>query len=574
MFGLGKLFSKPSDHPLAREEAVTTLIAQLPTNDAIQTLQDVTHWLMLLASEDQLKNRAAKLFRIGQAAQSAERKIREQYIEASRLNKVIEERIWNTAYEFLEANVNAHLRCLLEFRAEKRSKGSMEAAGMLVRALRRLELQAHWFHLRYQPLPETFWEKLYTLIKIAEDDALFKIPISINATTGAETTAHQELLKLLMLTVIEPARMTKVQIALARHITNELGADFVWEDIPGSTIVFHVDFSKRTAPSRLTPTTERHFMARCFGPGSAVHKLVTAWSQVEQGGLPTALGISNLPFYHRADLQEVLLHLAQSWNAAPPVIKHQHFDKRDSERTPFFMHVCVTHGFTALHAKIAGAMNDTPPPDTGPNFTLTYEEDLDKHIHSRILEATREQQQRMPNLRWVPIDEGGEVCESWVIRDVSEHGFGISVTTTPEDWVRHQALIGIHYGTSEYQVGVIRRVASETVENTDVGVEILSTAPRAVYLRPIDAELTVWETAADTQAYDHIPAILLPKNPPHRTEDSLLLGLGSGYYLHRIYEMPSGDERRFVKLVGHIANLNEVEQVSFADVAPPRTHTR
>lgn len=571
MLSFRRLFSKPSDHPLAREDQVTTLIAELPANDPIQTLQDVTHWLMLLASEDELKSRTAKLFRIGQAAQSAERKLREQYIEASRLNKVVEERIWNTAFEFLEATVNAHLRCLLEYRAEKRSRGSLEAAGMVVRAVRRLELQAHWIHLRYQPLPEVFWEKVYTLITLAEEDALLKLPVSLGA--GTETTAIQELLKLLMLTVSDPKRMTKAQIALSRQVTNELGRDFVWEDIPGSTIVFHVDFSKRTLPARLTPTSERHFMARCFGPGSAVHKLVTAWSQVEQGGIPTALGMPNLTNYHRADLQEVLMHLAQCWNAAPPVVKHQHFDKRDSERMPFFMHVCVTHGFTALHAKLAGTKALPPKVDNGPQFSLTYDEELDKHVHSRIIEATREQEQRLPALRWIPTDEGGETCESWVIRDMSAHGFGISITATPEDWVRQKTLIGIHYGTSEYQIGVIRRIASETVENTDVGIEILCTEPQAVFLRPIDSQLSVWETAADTQSYENTPAILLQQNPPLQQEAFLLLSLGS-YHLHRIYEMTTDDGIRHVQLLSRVTGYNDVEQVNFAEVTPSKTMRR
>lgn len=564
MIGFRRFFSKSSAHPFANDEQVTTLIAELPASDPVETLHDVTHWLMLLAREEKVKNRSTKLFRIDQAAQTAERKLRQQYIEASRLHKSIEERIWNAAFDFLEATVNAHLRCILEYRAEKRARNDAELAAMAVRAIRRLDLQAHWIHLRYLPLPESFWEQAYALIKIAEEDELLRTPVNINPATGTQTTFIQETLKLLMMSVTEPRRLTKNQIALARHLTNNLAQEFVWEDMPGSTVVFHIDFSKREVPARLTQTSERHFMARCFGAGGAVHKLVTGLKQVEQGAMPTILALSDASSYRRADLAEVLARLAQAWSSARPQAEHQHFDKRLFERKPFFIHICVIHGFNSLHAKMAATRAETPVAEKGPRLSIAYDEQLDMHLFGYITERTRDQQRRMDGRKHE--NDGTEICESWIVQDVSETGFGVKIKTSPEDWIKRNALIGVHYGTSEYQIGIIRRVASESVENTEIGIQLLSRRPQAISMRPQDSQLSVWETAADTRTYYDTPAILLPGEPPLHDEECLLLAANS-YQLHKIYELFIGERKRLVKLLDRIASYGNVDQILCADVA-------
>lgn len=551
---------------MEREEHVTTVLAELPAGEPEQVLQDVTHWLMLLAGEDKLKNRPAKLFRIDQAAQNAERKLRQQYIEASRLHKSIEERLWNTVFEFLEATINAHFRCILDFRAEKRRRGDAELAAMAVRAIRRLDLQTHWLQLRYQPLPASLWEKVYALIKIAEEEEVLRTPVVLNPANGAETTFVQEMLKLLMMSISEPQRLTKKQIALARHLANSLAEHFVWEDIPGSSVVFHIDFSTKTGPTRLTQTSERHFMARCFGPGGAVHKLVTGLKQVEQGSVPSMLALSDPSAYRRADLLEVLAHLSQRWSSARPVTEHQHFDKRLSERKPFFLHICVIHGFNALHAKLSQALAQDATPAPKQELSIAFDEQLDAHLTGFITERTREQKQRLDATNWSAQDQGGEVCESWVVRDMSETGFGVSITTTPGDWVAPDAIIGVHYGIAEYQIGIIRRVASESVENNDVGIQILSRQPQAVTLRPVDSQLSVWETAADTQTYYHTPAILLPPEPPLHDDECLLLAPNS-YQLHKIYVLSTDSGKRTVRLLDRMATYTGVDQVIFADIA-------
>lgn len=566
MIAFRKFFSKGSDHPLARDEELTTVLAGLPVNDPTQVLQELTHWLLQLAGEAPLKNRSTKLFRLDQAGQVAERKLREEYTRSARLHKAIEQRIWTTVHEFLEASINAHYRCIAEFLESRRAVADL--AALAVRTVRRLDLEGHWFQLRYQPLPEAWWDQVYTLIKLAEERGLMRVTVTLNASLGSETTFVQELLKLLMPTVTDPRQFTKPQLALARHVINAVSGDFVWEDMPGATTVFHVDFSRREPPARISQTSERHFMARCFGPGAAVPRLVTALKQVEQGAMPSLLGLADPTAYRRADLLEVLARLAQSLSRARPVAEHQHFDKRRDERRRSFLNICVIHGFSDVYRRMS---QEQIPPQKPASLadTLTYEGQVDTHIFGFVRDRTRQQQERLKALAATPMPAESEACESWVVRDVSEKGYGVEITSSPGDWVTRNVAVGLHHDSGAWEIGIIRRVERPSVETAEVGLEVLSRAPHAAMMRPAESQLSVWETAADTQTYYHTPAILLPPEPGLHDDECLLLEAGS-YQLHKLYELFVGEGRRTVKLLDRLASYGDVDQVIFADIPQRR----
>lgn len=564
MIGFRRFFSRGEDHPLARDEGVSTLLAQLPVGDPTQVLQELTHWLVQLAGDTPLKHRSTKLYRLDQAGQPAERKLREQYVQSSRLNKAVEERIWETVHEFLEASVSAHLRCIAE--ALEGRRATAELAALAVRAIRRLDLEGHWFQLRYQPMPETWWDEVYTLIRLAEEKGLLHLPVTLNPATGVHSTFVREMLKLLMATVTDARQFTRPQLGLVRHLINALGEHFVWEDMPGTTTVFHVDFSRREPPARLTQTSERHFMARCFGPGDAVQRLVTAMKQVEQGAMPSLLGLGDPTACRRADLLEVLARLAQNWSRSRPLAEHPHYDKRHYQRRSEFLQICVVHGLIAVHQ---GMVRRPEVPAANPASlvdSLTYDGQVDTHIFGFVRDKTRRQQERLQAMA-VPEEEGTGHCESWVVRDVSENGYGVEITSTPGDWIQPNVAVGIRHATGEWQIAVIRRVARPTVENAEVGLEVLSRNPRPAMLRPAASQLSVWETAADTQTYYHTPGILLPSEPGLNDGECLLLEPES-YQLHKLYELFVDDGRRTVKLLDRLASYGGMDQVIFAEVKP------
>ncbi len=574
MIDFNRFFSSKNNHPLAREAGVTEILAELPAEDPAMALEELTHWLTALANAEdiKLKERVKRLARIDQSAQKYERALRRQYIESSRMHKATEERIWNAGFEFLEATINAHLRCIAQL-PHKNNHDDHDLAIIIMRAIRRLDIQAHWLHLRYRPLPPSLWERIFSVIKLSEERSLLQLPVTLNS--AAQTTIAQEMLKLLMMSVAAPEHLTKIQIDLAHLLTQRVAEAFRWEQIPDGSTVFHMDFSKPRTPVRLTQTSEHHFMSRCFGSGEAVRILITSLKQLEQGSVPSALGVIDFSLYKRADLLEVLAHLSQCWSKLQARNAHPHFDKRQTNRDQAFYRINVVHDFSALHEQLAQPARPAPTPQAKPRAVglenIAYREQVDMHIYGFITEKTRAKDRHRQTVQALQEQPALSVnliedeAESWVVENISQMGYGVTISSLKEDWVQDNTIIGIQRDTAPWQIGVIRRVASESVENTQAGIQILSNSPGAAMLRPADTEMSIWETAADTQTYHHTPGVLMRQEPPYQDDESLLLASGS-YQLHRIYVMVVGETKRTVRLLDRLNAFQGVDQVIFTDV--------
>ena len=572
MFDFITLFSKKDVHPLARESGVTEILTELPAEDPAMALEELTHWLIALANAEsiKLKERVKRLTRIDQSAQKYERNLRRQYIESSRMHKVTEERIWNASFNFLEATINTHLRCIAHL-PQKNEGNDPDMAIVIMRAFRRLDLQAHWLYLRYRPIPQSLWEQIFSVIKIAEERSLLQRPATLTNAAQVQTTVAQEMLKLLMMSVAAAEHLTKVQIDLAHLLTHNLAATFRWEQIPDGSTVFHVDFSKPKTPTRLTQTTEHHFMSRCFGSGEAVHALITGLKQLERGSVPTTLGNIDYSIYKREDLLEVMAHLAQRWSKLQACNEHQHFNKRHAERKQVFYRINVVHKFNSLYEQLAQpARSPTPKESPARLDNIDYQELVDMQIYGFITEKTRAKTQQMQGLQALqkkPLSANKTVdeSESWVVENISQMGYGVTLASLKEDWVQAETVIGIQPDTTSWKIGIIRRLASESVENTQLGIQILSNRPDAAMLRPADTEMSIWETAADTQTYHHTPGIFMHREPPYQEDETLLLAADS-YQLHRTYKMLVGRDNRTIRLLDRLNTFQGVDQILFTDV--------
>ena len=579
MFDFINNLYKKNDHPLACESGVTEIIDELPADNPSMALEELTHWLQALSTTEGInfKERVKRLARIDQSGQKYERALRRHYTDTSRMHKVIEERMWTTAYDFLQATVQAHLDCI-ECMPEK-GEHEQDVAILIMRSLRRLDLLSHWLHLRYRPIPYALWNQIFALIKLAEDRKLLHTPITLNSMAKLQTSVAQEMLKLLMMSVSAPEHLTKTQIDLARLLTHNLASHFCWEQIPDSSTVFHVDFSKPKTPLRLTKVSEHHFMSRCFGAGEAMRALVVGFKQLEHGSVPAALGMLDFSFYKRADLLEVMAHLSQCWCKMDARNERQHFDKRHAKRTQMFYQISVVPSFNLLYDQLVlcAAPKSVVALKAAPvvGESIAYQEQIDMQIYGFITDKTREKVRQMRASQARPINSAlavatlGDQAESWVVENISQMGYGVSIASLKEDWVQDNTVIGIQPDNAPWQLCVIRRVASETIENTQAGIQILSNRPHAAMLCPADSEMSIWETAADTQTYHHTPAIFMHLEPPYQDEESLLL-VSNSYQLHHTYTMVIGDDKRTIRLVDRIHSYKGVDQIIFSDVIPKR----
>lgn len=507
---------RKNEPPLIEEPGVTQFIDELPAENPALALEELTHWLVDLSNEAgiDLQERVTRLARIDKSAQAHEHALRRQYTTASRMQKAVEARIWNASVDFLEATISAHVRCAAKL-SHKGEQYNHHLAIVIMRAMRRLDLYAHWLHLRYSPIPETLWGQVYFLIKLAEDRGVLQLPVTLSTSAQIQTTIAQEMLRLLMMSVAAPEHLTKTQIDLAHVLTRNLAGTFCWEQLPRGSAVFQLDFSRPGTPIQLGKQPGAGYQSRCFGSAEAVRALVVGQMQLERGEMPATLGAIDFAKYPHVDLLVVMGHLAQCWCKLDARNELQPFNKRNTERAQVYYRISVVHGFDLLYAHLMHALNTTA--------------DLAGHA-----------------------SEGGP--ESWVVENISEMGYGVSVSSQQDDWMKGNTIIGIQPDSAPWQIGVIRRVVAEPMENTQAGIQILSNKPLAVSLGAQDAGGAV-----------AMAGIFMHREPPYQNQESLLLAAGS-YQLHRTYVMTMGETRRSIRLLERIHAFEGVDQIIFADV--------
>lgn len=564
MFDFTKIFGADAENLLLNAKEVTRILDSISVSDPVDALDEVAHWLLLLAAsgELKLKQRINLATRFNQAAQPHARKLLTEYIQSSRMSKSREEIIFNACGGFFLAAYNAHTKCVTDYMAQGRSNVTVsDIATSAVRGMRALGMLAHWMNLRYrQPLPATIWEKAYALFSLAEQRKFCRTPVALNPQSPQQTSVLMEMVKLLMMEVSSPGRLTKSHIELARQVIEEFATAFVWEQVPAGETVFYIDFSQHKPPVRLTHVTQPHFMARCFGPGNSVPALVNAIKQLEVGAIPKDVDIHRYPDYKRQDLLEVFLHLSQAWSKVTPQEGRSHFDKRQFARKNFYSHFEVIHGLDDIHKKL---LEYKFHPEAAPKDVIIDKLATGEFIYDPQSNKIRPVNGEIAGPQVAIPDDHPVLAESWVAANVSEGGYGLNIPEIKRDWVREKILIGLRTEDSGWMTGVIRRVETGSKAATYVGILLLSRMPVAANIAPLDTEVTVWEKLADTYSLDHTNALLLHAETALLNEDCLILPAGS-YELHKLYQLATPQGSQLIRLDFCRDSFHKADRVVFS----------
>src|SRR4051812_13536319 len=93
--------SKP-DHPMADVKQARALIAELPANDALKALEEVTFWLdSIMRTEGfKLEYRYQLFDLLDQAGKNHQRKLSQEYLATDPPVKFRENKVWTTIFEY------------------------------------------------------------------------------------------------------------------------------------------------------------------------------------------------------------------------------------------------------------------------------------------------------------------------------------------------------------------------------------------------------------------------------------------------------------------------------------------
>jgi hypothetical protein len=482
------------DHPMADLRQAKKLIAELPANDALKALEEVTFWLDSVCRTEGLKlDHNFELFdMLDQAAKSRQRKLSQEYFSTERQEKFRENRLWTTMFEFWRMLGGAYQQCIEQFRAGASGAGSIkkQVPAIAGRALRTLTLQLKWMLLRYGPAEERVWAELGQMYQFAESMGIAVTPVEIYPGAHGAGTVQQELLKALMLTVSSTDGLTPVKQEIAERTVAHFGATFTMQSRQAPGCNFYFDLVAGKAPGRIPPGVEPGPQARYFGAGAALPALKQMMNDIAaKRSVPSDV---NLGGTFDIDLVlSVMRHLAMYWSDTPPA--------RSSERRKIATRMTVVHGYQQILESV------TPNTDES---SLDFNEKV----------------------------EG----ESWIVENVSEGGFGAIIPQVKGDWIKVGSLLGVQAETEEFWgTGIVRRLTHDEFKQRRAGIQFLSKAVIPVKLIPAGS------TSSFNAARDGDTAVLLSNYPDKNGEIALLLREGS-FTSTQAYDMNVRDRKFYL----------------------------
>ena len=421
------------DHPLADAKQARTLIAELPPNDSIKTLDEITRWLESLIDVEGLKlDRMFEIIELlDSTAKNPQRKIVQDYLTMSRQQKFQENKLWTSGFKFAKALGDAYLYCVRQHESGAAGAASIrkQVPVIVARALRAHALQEKWIMLRYGPFEPRLWSSVGELYRYAEKGGYATTELAIYPGLRGSGTVQQELLKIMMLWASSANGLALVKQEVAERTVAFVASSFRLDRAPFPGALYCFDVTLDKPPVRMVGSAAPSAGdLRYFGPGDAAARIARALPVLEKtGALPSDI---NLGVSYPSDIViAVFKHLGMYWAEKPPA--------RSSERRKASERITVVPGYFAMLDELERDQSDAL------NFAETN-------------------------------------AESWVVENVSDNGYGALIPTTTADWMRVGELIGVQVeGSPLWGAALIRRVTRDEHRQYHVGIEVIS---RAVHL--------------------------------------------------------------------------------------------
>ena len=460
------------DHPMANPVQARQIVAELPVKDSTKALEEITEWLESLNRADGFKvdRRYECVDLLDGAARRHQRELTHEYLSTPRVQKFLENRLWNTEFGFCKELGDAYVRCIKECVGGMDGSSAVQRVlpALVARALRSLALQLKWVLLRYGLVEKRIWAHLALLYRLAEEKGITNQGIAVYPGPYGDSTVKREFLKALMLPASSLDVLPPVRQQIAERAVAHFAELFVLSTQPdGCTHSF--DLATPRSPVRLVPRVAPPGLL-FFGAGEALARIDRLSGQIAaKDSVPQDFNLGGS--YPKDEVIGVLRHLAQYWSDKAPA--------RGSERRPTAARITVVPGAD----QVFGALE----PST-----------------SKSLDFSQNQ-----------------TAESWIVENVSDGGYGAIVPPQKIDWVKVGVLIGMKGETSNYLgVGLIRRITRDAHQQRRVGIQVLTKTAFPVTISKANTMSSLnFDLREET-------AILLTVKPDARGEIDMLLREG------------------------------------------------
>jgi len=545
MFSWIEKLDGTNDHPMADVASARAALADLPGDDPLKALAEITDWLVSIKETANFRpeRRTSIIMLLDETAQPFHTMLLREYLATPHLQDFHGMYIWKGIHAHMKAQAEAYGLCAQECRQP--DKFSLEYKEIIpviyVRLIRSLAEQLKLELMRYIEVEQTVWSHLYAAYQLAEANQMAGAMVYAYSGNPIHTSPQRELLRALVLYVSSPGTLAPDQLEVAYRIAGRMVSFFDMQEHPSAECPNFINLAAPAAPGRVDANLQAAPAMRFFGTLRAVPKVDDITRQNESGMLQQEKRFGN-EFSPDGKLT-VLKHLHRYWASKQP---HRH-----GERSQINAAIEVIHGYKTIGNLVAHIEPGELQNFSGKDAAMLKE-------HSSI------------DLADEKIDY---TTETWTLLDASGSGLGGIMPMTAGPWGKIGTLCGLKTKQSNpWWVGAIRRIHTDSQDKVHVGFEILAKKPLAVWLRILGKgaeKVSNWETSSGSFEYDYLHVILLPDSQNSYLHATMLMESGS-YVAGQVYEMMMGEKSRTIKFTGLLAEGNDYEQVSFqwGDPAP------
>ena len=534
-----KVLEEKPDHPMFNVAEAKKLLADLPQDDPLNALDEITGWLASVKETVGFRpeRRAEIIMLLDETAQPFHTTLLNNYLAEANLQDFNSMRMWQGVLIFMRALTDAYALCVEECGQEEKKSPALQEKMPIIfaRLLRATAEQVKLGLMRYTKIEHPLWEQLYQYYNLAVENQLAETLVFAYTKGTPQTSSQRELLRAVLLHVSSPASLAPDQIEVSFRIAARLSSFFDFTEVPEEDCGYCFDLAQPAAPKEVTAKIQVTPTMRFFGALRAVPKVAEIIHEKERNKQYEELGLDN-DFTPQGKLT-VLKHLQAYWGKDHPY--------RRQDRRTIKTSIEVIHGFKTISKRVTQAELD--------HMTDLSAEEVQmlKGESTLNLAATEEDKEL--------------VSETWDVLDISVSGIGGRLPGAASGWIKVGALCGLKASNSEvWWVGVIRRLETDEEGQMCVGTEILTKKPLSIWLRSLGKEVqstSGWETSTGSFKYTYVSAILVPDAQGSYAEATLLMESGS-FRADYVFEVMMGEKSSNIRLFGLLAQGADFERIS------------
>jgi hypothetical protein len=413
---LARLFGKKTDHPMADVKKARALLCDLPKNDGLRSVIELTDWIesVTLCEEFRLADQFAVLSLLDETVRPFARKLAYEYFTLSDMNSYHGNCLCKALGNLSRFTANAYCMVISRYRNGDSATVKANLPLMVGRAMRAMREQVKYAAARYGPYDETLWHQFSQLYSYAEQRQYLDVALNLYAALSVPATVKREAGQLVAWYACGINSLSPRTMHLAERIISQYGDAVETSARLTGQVLFGFDLSHPTGPMRINPDATLHPSMRYISLADMQEGLEALIKTLKKNVVPQELNLGGAfaAEWVLEAAQHVLTHLV-----APP----------------------LRHGIRRELSTVINVVAD------------------------------------FENV--IGCCAGQSACEGafmqWVLENISSHGFSAVVSQRGTEGLRIGSLLGIQ-SVQQTRVAIVRRMLRDNGGRLHVGAEILS----------------------------------------------------------------------------------------------------